>query len=217
MALLGHTLQYVSAHHGDYQAMRRRHAHVFSMFEAWWHNTENDDPEAAEQHKVLRDPVIRAVDNLSYYLLHIGEWPLMTHWRPRLQAHGTDDARTRGHRAYKTAILAYNRGDFPEARRLLSESIAVKEDLGDRSGRAASLHQLAIIEHDQGNLAETRRLSTESIALLDELGDHKGRAASLHQLAIIEHAQGNFADARRANASSPTSWVAATPPARCAP
>ena len=38
--------------------------------------------------------------------------------------------------------------------RLLRESIAVLEQLGDRRDRTASLHQLAITEHDQGNPAE---------------------------------------------------------------
>ena len=39
------------------------------------------------------------------------------------------------------------------------------EELGDRQGRAASLHVLAMIEHDQGNPAEARRLLRESIAV----------------------------------------------------
>ena len=63
--------------------------------------------------------------------------------------------------------------------------------MGDRQGRAASLHVLAMIEHDQGNSAEARRLLLESIAVLEELGDRRGRAASLHVLAIIESTQGN--------------------------
>ena len=75
------------------------------------------------------------------------------------------------------------------------------EELGDRRGRAASLHQLAIIEHDQGNPAEARRLLRESIAVMEELGDRQGRAASLHVLAMIEHDQGNPAEARSSCAS----------------
>ena len=70
--------------------------------------------------------------------------------------------------------------------------------MGDRQGRAASLHVLAMIEHDQGNPAEARRLLRESIAVMEELGDRQGRAASLHVLAIIEAAQGNPAEARQA-------------------
>ena len=69
------------------------------------------------------------------------------------------------------------------------------EELGDRWGGAASLHQLAIIEHAQGNPAEARRLQSESIVEFEELGDSRGRAASLHLLAMIEHDQGNPAEA----------------------
>ena len=93
------------------------------------------------------------------------------------------------------AIIEHAQGNSTEARRLLQESIAVLEHLGDRQGRAACLHQLATIEAAQGNPTEARRLLQESIAVDEDLGDRQGRAASLHKLAGLDLAEGDVAAA----------------------
>src|SRR5262249_1173637 len=82
-----------------------------------------------------------------------------------------------------------------EARKLLRESIAVNEELGDRGGRAASLHQLAIIEQAQGNPGEARKLWEESIAIARQIGDLDGVATSLVMLAQLNVAEGRFEEA----------------------
>jgi hypothetical protein len=71
----------------------------------------------------------------------------------------------------------------------------VKEELGDRQGRAASLHQLASIEHAQGNPSEARRLWEESIEIEKEIGDVDGMATSLGMLAQMNALEGRFEEA----------------------
>ena len=69
------------------------------------------------------------------------------------------------------------------------------EELGDRQGRADSLHLLAIIEHEQGNPAEARRLWEESIEINKEIGNLDGIATSLGMLAQLNALEGRFEEA----------------------
>ena len=107
------------------------------------------------------------------------------------------DLRGQSASLHALAIIERAQGNPAEARRLLQQSLGIKERLGDLRGQAASLHELAIIESDQGNPAEARRLLQQSLGIKERLGDLGGQSASLHELAIIESDQGNPAEARR--------------------
>ena len=81
-------------------------------------------------------------------------------------------------RCTQLAIIESAQGNPAEARRLLQQSLAIEERLGDLHGQSASLHVLAIIESAQGNPAEARRLWERSIAFQDRIGDVEGRATT---------------------------------------
>ena len=69
-------------------------------------------------------------------------------------------------------VLAYYQGDYPAARALHEESLAIRRELGDRSGIAGSLNNL-------GNVAlRSGRLCRRPGAARGEPGDHAGTGGS---------------------------------------
>jgi tetratricopeptide (TPR) repeat protein len=194
LALLAFHAGYVGDHGGDDAAIDRCVENILSTLEIAWELREGESP--------LDGAIGFVVDRLGDYFERRGFWRVGERWLDR----AIDLSRSSTPARYQAALsrelhqlarLLYRRGEHAEARRLLRESIAVTEELGDRSTRAASLYQLAIIEHVQGDPAEARRLLRESIAVKEELEDRRGRAASLHLLASIEREQGDPAEARR--------------------
>jgi predicted ATPase/class 3 adenylate cyclase/Tfp pilus assembly protein PilF len=94
-------------------------------------------------------------------------------------------------------VLAEQQGDYQAARRLFQQSLALRRELGDKRGVAASLNNLANIAHEEGDLLTSRSLHEESLALKRELGDKRGMGYSLHNMGNVAHRQGDYEAARR--------------------
>ena len=92
--------------------------------------------------------------------------------------------------------LAYFQGDYPAARARHEESLAIRRQLGDRRGMAASLGNLGNVASDQGDFVSARALYEESVAIMRELGNRMGVAASLNNLGNVACEQGDLASAR---------------------
>jgi predicted ATPase/class 3 adenylate cyclase len=82
-------------------------------------------------------------------------------------------------------VLARRQGDYPAARALGEESLAIQRRLGDRRGMASSLHNLGNVAMRQGDIASARALYEESLAISRELGDWTGIASSLNDLGNV--------------------------------
>jgi Flp pilus assembly protein TadD len=85
---------------------------------------------------------------------------------------------------------------------LQRESLAIKREIGDRQGEAASLNNLGIITQTRGDLAEAERLYREGLAIMREIGDRKGEADSLGNLGTIAYTRGDLAEAERLHRES---------------
>ena len=92
--------------------------------------------------------------------------------------------------------LTYDQSDFPAARALYEESLAIRRKLGDRWGIATSLNNLGLLAREQDDYPAARALSEESLAIQRELGDREGIALSLTNLGSVASAQGDDAAAR---------------------
>src|SRR5438309_1443630 len=79
-------------------------------------------------------------------------------WLARALATGAGSDAVRGRALSSAGILAYQQADFPAARRLNEESLAIKRALGDRPGTAAMLHNVGLVAMEQGEHAEARAL-----------------------------------------------------------
>lgn len=86
---------------------------------------------------------------------------------------------------HQLADIFLTRGDLEDALSLYRQSIDIKEQLGDKQGKALSLVMIAQVFLIQGNLEKSLNLTQQSINLLEELGDKRGIANALHQMAQI--------------------------------
>jgi tetratricopeptide (TPR) repeat protein len=81
--------------------------------------------------------------------------------------------------------VALNQGDYPAARALYEESLAIRRELGDRFGIAGSLNDLGDVVCKQGDYPAAGALYEESLAINRELGDRSGIPYSLEGLAAV--------------------------------
>jgi tetratricopeptide (TPR) repeat protein len=86
--------------------------------------------------------------------------------------------------------LATAQGDYPEARSLHEEALALYRELGDQRGVAACLDNLGNVAGDQGDYLGARSLHDEALALIRGLGDQRQCASCLERLARLAAAQG---------------------------
>jgi tetratricopeptide (TPR) repeat protein len=92
--------------------------------------------------------------------------------------------------------LAWNQTDYPAARALLEESLAISRELGDREGIGRSLNNLGNAAVEQGDYPLARALYEESLAIRRELGNRRGMAAVLANLGNVAYERGDFTAAR---------------------
>ena len=83
-------------------------------------------------------------------------------------------------------MIHQDQGNYEEAVEKYNQSLKIKEELGDKSGIAATLQQLGMIHQDQGNYEEAVKMYNQSLKIVEELGDKSGIAITLHQLGRID-------------------------------
>jgi tetratricopeptide (TPR) repeat protein len=120
------------------------------------------------------------------------------HWLDQALAQREDDPVAREARA--TALnaaggLAYRQGDYAQATVRFAESLALRRELDDASGVAATLNNLANLAQHQGDHTRAATLLRESIALKRAAGDRRGEAISLVNLGTVMRDQGDYAQA----------------------
>jgi tetratricopeptide (TPR) repeat protein len=72
--------------------------------------------------------------------------------------------------------------DYPAARALHEESLALYREIGDKAGIASCLNNLGNVAREQGNYPAARALYEESLTLYREIGDKRGIAECLARL-----------------------------------
>jgi hypothetical protein len=83
------------------------------------------------------------------------------------------------------ASLDLNEGNYPAARDKFGTALAMRQQLGDRAGEAASWHQLASLDLKEGNYPAARDRFGKSLAMRQQIGDRAGEAATFFQLGVI--------------------------------
>ena len=66
-------------------------------------------------------------------------------------------------------IIAQDQGDYPEARQLYGQSLAIFERLDNQSGRASTLHQLGALAYKQGDFEHALTYAVQASILFDSL------------------------------------------------
>jgi predicted ATPase len=91
--------------------------------------------------------------------------------------------------------LAAFQYDFPKARSLLSDSLAISRYLADKQGIGRALNVLGIIARNQGDFTEGQELHKESLANFQELRDKWGIATVLNGLGVGARYQAHYDEA----------------------
>src|SRR5262249_11911816 len=86
--------------------------------------------------------------------------------------------------------IALRQGDLAKARRLVQESFAMRQKIGDRFGLAYDLDLQGQVATAERQYATARAALQESLRLRHELGDRSGIAESLESTAALAAADG---------------------------
>jgi non-specific serine/threonine protein kinase len=95
--------------------------------------------------------------------------------------------------------LACQLGKYSEASRNYEQSLAIRRELHDERGTAATLNNLGLVQKHQGNSDGARPLFEEALNLFRKLGHDAAVAACLTNLAAVEQTTGQY-DAAGENA-----------------
>ncbi len=93
------------------------------------------------------------------------------------------------------AKLCNLQGKYTAALQLWQQALETQQEIGDRQGEAASLHQLSMIYYILGDDPKALAFSQQSIKIQKEIGDQRGESTSLHQLSIIYETLGDYSQA----------------------
>ncbi len=106
----------------------------------------------------------------------------------------TDTAPTpaRATALHGSGMLAYVQGDYARAQTLHEASLAIRRELNDAAGIAASLYNLGLVAGAQGDYARAVDRYEESLAAARMAGDRRGIAAALHKLGSVADDQGDL-------------------------
>jgi tetratricopeptide (TPR) repeat protein len=91
--------------------------------------------------------------------------------------------------------LKANTGEIEEAIALYEQSLAIKEQIGDVQGQAATLHEMGILKANRGEIEEAIALYEQSLAINEQIGDVQGKAATLHEMGILKANSGEIEQA----------------------
>ena len=86
-------------------------------------------------------------------------------------------------------------GNYAKAIESYTQSLKIKEELGNKKGIAHSLNNIGVIYKEQGDYARAIESYTQSLKIEEEVGDKKGIAISLNNIGGIYTNQGDYAKA----------------------
>lgn len=110
---------------------------------------------------------------------------------------GEAPTRARADALHGAATLAGMQNDYELAASYNQESLAIRRELGDKKGIAASLNNLGNTAFFQGDNDIAREFHEASLAIKREIGDLSGVSISLNNLGNVAHQQEDFAAAKR--------------------
>lgn len=86
-------------------------------------------------------------------------------------------------------------GSYAKAIESYTQSLKIKEEIGNKKGIAHSLNNIGVIYKEQGDYARAIESYTQSLKIEEEVGDKKGIAISLNNIGGIYTNQGDYAKA----------------------
>jgi CHAT domain-containing protein/tetratricopeptide (TPR) repeat protein len=96
--------------------------------------------------------------------------------------------------AQSTRLIS--RSNYPQAMAISQLAFNVAQELADKKGIAAALHNIALTNRQQGNYEQAMEYYEKSLKISEEISDQPGISSTLSGIGIIHQSQGNYAQAR---------------------
>jgi predicted ATPase/DNA-binding CsgD family transcriptional regulator len=103
--------------------------------------------------------------------------------------------KTRAKALYAAGVLADAQCDYPTARNLFEESLAIDREVGEPISLAATLINLGNVANAQGDFQMAQSSYTEALEIFRKVGENPGQAWALQSLANVAQRQNDFATA----------------------
>ncbi len=97
-----------------------------------------------------------------------------------------------------TGRIAYNEGNFEEARKHYQESLLIFRQIGNRPAMVRSMEAIGNVYYEEGKLLEAKRQYEETLAIDRELGSKLDICSALGNIANVLDGLGRLADAEKA-------------------
>ncbi|MCP4710260.1 MAG: tetratricopeptide repeat protein, partial [Planctomycetes bacterium] len=82
-------------------------------------------------------------------------------------------------------LIHFNRGDYELALELYEKSLAIQEELGDKSGIAGSCYNIGLIHYERGEYGTALELFTRSRDIYTQLGLAKNVAQAEEMIEAV--------------------------------
>ncbi|MBW3587958.1 MAG: tetratricopeptide repeat protein [Actinobacteria bacterium] len=162
---------------------------------------EHDNLRAALQWAIGRgfaDAALRLTGALARLWTTHGHLSEGRRWLEEALASGTEPAPAVRAKALNAAgALAWMQGDHDAAITKYEEALALRRNLDDAAGIAATLANLGIVSYSQGQYGQARSRYGESLKIWREIGDPQGVARSLDNLGNLAQEEGDYLEAQR--------------------
>ena len=139
---------------------------------------------------------LRLAANLWLYWDVRGDFTEGRQWLKETLAKAPHRTSTRAKALKAAGALAWAQGDFISARELLSESLTIYQESGNKRDIAAGLLNLGILSNSQGDYASAGPLFQQSLGIFRELEHKQGIANVLNSLGVWASDQGDYASER---------------------
>jgi len=125
-------------------------------------------------------------------------------WLGRLLEKSQSDSYASGKALVAAGVLAWQQGDYAEARPLAEQGTAILKRCGGQRDKAEAVHLLGHIIFDQRDYDTARLLFQESLQLFDEVGDKLYHLTLISDLGMVNYHLGDYQVARLAYQESLT-------------
>ena len=137
-----------------------------------------------EAHRITLDRIVGPMNMAGMYQSLLQTWLL-----PACQS---SDRNTLAEALGETGKQYHHVGEYGTALDYMKQSLAIKQEIGDKKGEGATLNNISQIYDARGEYDTALDYLKRSLAIKQEIGDKQGEGATLNNIGNIYHARGEY-------------------------
>ncbi|MCX6217016.1 tetratricopeptide repeat protein [Spirosoma sp.] len=88
--------------------------------------------------------------------------------------------------------LFFDLSNYDDANTYWQQSLAMRQQIGDRSGEGTTLNNISQIYYARGDYEKTFAYLEQSLAMRQQIGDRSGEGTTLNNMATLSYARGDY-------------------------